>query len=47
MATDQPQVEEIEGYEESAQDDMGDYPLDAVFVRTDQRTVGAQSPVGP
>lgn len=40
MATDQAKVEEIEGYDESPKDDMGDYPLDAVFVRTDQRTVG-------
>jgi hypothetical protein len=40
MTTDQLDVDEVEGYDESAQDDLGDYPLDAVFVRTDQRTVG-------
>lgn len=32
--------EEIEGYEPTAGGGWGDYPLDAVFVRTEQRTVG-------
>lgn len=32
--------EEIEGYETTSGDGWGDYPLDAVFVRTEQRTVG-------
>ena len=33
-------VEQIEGVELTAGDGWGDYPLDAVFVRTEQRTVG-------
>lgn len=32
--------EQIEGYEPTSGDGWGDYPLDAVFVRTEQRTVG-------
>jgi hypothetical protein len=32
--------EEIEGYDSTSGDGWGDYPLDAVFVRTEQRTVG-------
>lgn len=32
--------EELEGYDLAAGDGWGDYPLDAVFVRTEQRTVG-------
>lgn len=45
MSTDQDQLdilpdEEIEGYETTSGDGWGDYPLDAVFVRTEQRTVG-------
>src|ERR1700735_1314109 len=41
MTADQSQKEEqIEGYDESSRDELGDYPLDAVFVRTDQRTIG-------
>lgn len=33
-------VDEIEGLEKIVGDGWGDYPLDAVFVRTEQRTVG-------
>ena len=33
-------VEEVDGVDETAGDGWGDYPLDAVFVRTEQRTVG-------
>ena len=33
-------VEQIEGIDTIAGDGWGDYPLDAVFVRTEQRTVG-------
>lgn len=32
--------EQIEGYDPTSGDGWGDYPLDAVFVRTEQRTVG-------
>lgn len=34
------QTEEIEGIDTETGDGWGDYPLDAVFVRTEQRTVG-------
>ena len=34
------EYEDIEGYEITGGDGWGDYPLDAVFVRTEQRTVG-------
>ncbi|WP_199555245.1 DUF262 domain-containing protein [Sandaracinobacteroides hominis] len=34
------QTEEIEGIDPETGDGWGDYPLDAVFVRTEQRTVG-------
>lgn len=33
-------IEEPEGVEDASGDGWGDYPLDAVFVRTEQRTVG-------
>jgi len=33
-------TEEIEGIDTETGDGWGDYPLDAVFVRTEQRTVG-------
>jgi hypothetical protein len=35
-----PAEEQLEGVEDSSGDGWGDYPLDAVFVRTEQRTVG-------
>ncbi|UVI38378.1 DUF262 domain-containing protein [Qipengyuania spongiae] len=35
-----PDEEQIEGYDATGGDGWGDYPLDAVFVRTEQRTVG-------
>jgi hypothetical protein len=31
--------EEIEGFDKSESEGWGDYPLDSVFVRTEQRTV--------
>lgn len=37
---DPSQTEEIEGIDNETGDGWGDYPLDAVFVRTEQRTVG-------
>jgi hypothetical protein len=33
-------AEELEGLDDASGDGWGDYPLDAVFVRTEQRTVG-------
>jgi hypothetical protein len=36
----QTQEEEIEGIDQDRTDGWGDYPLDAVFVRTETRTVG-------
>jgi len=33
-------TEEPEGLDNASGDGWGDYPLDAVFVRTEQRTVG-------
>lgn len=33
-------AEDVEGYETDSGEGWGDYPLDAVFVRTEQRTVG-------
>lgn len=35
-----PTQEQIEGVDDTTGDGWGDYPLDAVFVRTEQRTVG-------
>ena len=35
-----PTEEQIEGIDSTTGDGWGDYPLDAVFVRTEQRTVG-------
>lgn len=37
---DEPQFEEPEGFDDPLDDGWGDYPLDAVFVRTEPRTVG-------
>ncbi len=38
--TDEAQIEEPEGVQNPLEDGWGDYPLDAVFVRTEPRTVG-------
>ena len=39
MATQNPEPEEIEGIESTPLDDLGEYPIDSVLIRQEQRSV--------